>query len=141
MRWTDLSGVSGAHIDHGEPYPVDLQIRVDPILDLLDGVLQQGDCAQGEELGHQRDDHPVGGGECVDGQQPQAGLAVDDDHVVVIRDGAQGAGEHLFAADLGDQLDLRCGEVDIGRQQVDVGNVRVEMSASATATSFSSITL
>ena len=115
--------MGGAQIHHSDQHPVDLQIRVDPVLNLLDGVLQQSDCAQREELSHQRDDHTVGGGERVDGQQPQAGLAVDDDHIVVITHCAQGAGEDLFAANLGDQLDLCCGEVDVGRHQVYPGNV------------------
>src|SRR3712207_7745437 len=39
--------------------PGDLQLRVEPLLDLVDGVDQQRDAAQREELALQRDHHAV----------------------------------------------------------------------------------
>src|SRR5699024_940043 len=73
-----------------------------------------------EELGLEWDDHPVGGGQRVDGEQAERGLAVDEDDIVFVGHLRQGSGQHLLAGDFPDELDLGGREVDIGRQDVDV---------------------
>src|SRR5262249_5927328 len=72
----------------------------------------------------QRDEHAVGTGQRVDGEQSQGRLAVDEDVVVLLHRGAQQPGQRHLAGDLGNELDLGGGQVDVGRQQVqpvDVG--------------------
>ena len=59
------------------------------------------------------------GGERVDGEQAERGLAVDEHDVVVVEDRAQHAGQDLLAGDLADELHLGGGQVDVGRQDVE----------------------
>ena len=80
----DLAAVQGAGVVHRGEDAVDLQARVEPVADLVDRLDEQGDAAQGEELALQRDDHAVRGGQRVDGEQAERGLAVDEDDVVVV---------------------------------------------------------
>ena len=78
-------GMDGARIEHGGKYARDFEVGVQAVLNLLDGVDQQCDGAQREELTNQRNNDTFGGGQCVDGQQAQGGLAVDEDDVVLDR--------------------------------------------------------
>ena len=116
----DLAAVQGAAVVHRGQDAVDGQARVEPVADLLDRLDQQGDAAHGEELALQRDDDPVRGGEGVDRQQAERGLAVDEDDVVVVQQRAQHPGEDHLAGDLADQLHLGRGQVDVGRDDVEV---------------------
>ena len=65
-------------------------------------------------------------GERVDREQAQRGLAVDEDVVVLLQDRSQHPGQGHLAGDLGDQLDLGRGQVDVGRQQVQARDVRLD---------------
>src|SRR5699024_10170423 len=121
----DLAAVQGAGVVHGGEHAIQLQHLVQPVLDLVDGLHQQRHSAQGEEFGGQRDDHAVGGGQRVNGQQAQRRLAVDEHHIVVVDDMAQRALEHLLAGNLVDQLHFGGGQVDVCREQVDVLHVGV----------------
>src|SRR5437870_2209810 len=76
------------------------EVGVETLADLLDGLGEQGDPAQREELALQRDDHPVRRGERVDGEQTERGLAVDDDVVVVRHQRLEGALQGRLAGDL-----------------------------------------
>ena len=109
-----------ARVEHGGEYAGDFEVGVQAVLNLLDGVDQQCDGAQREELTNQRNNDALGGGQRVDGQQTQGGLAVDEDDVVFVADPAQCRGENLLASNLVDQLNFSCGEVNVGGQQVDV---------------------
>ena len=61
----------------------------------------------------------MGGGQSVDGEQSERGLAVHEDDVVLVEDGTQHPLEGLFTSDLVDELDLRGGQVDIGWDDVE----------------------
>ena len=71
-----------------------------------------------ERLALQRDDHLVGRGEPVDGEDPERGRAVDEHDVEAVADGLEGAAERVLAPGAGQEVDLRAGEVD-GRGQHD----------------------
>ncbi|MPN34627.1 hypothetical protein SDC9_182121 [bioreactor metagenome] len=58
-----LTAVQGARVVHRSENPEHLQIGVEALLHLLDGVGEQRDAAQGEELQLQRHQHPVGTGQ------------------------------------------------------------------------------
>ncbi len=58
------------------------------------------------------------GGERVDGEQAQRGLAVDEHDVVVVEHRAQHPGKDLLTGHLAYQLHLRSGQVDVGRNEV-----------------------
>ena len=100
--------------------PLIAQLRVQPVVHLVDGVGQQRQAAQREVLALGRDDHAVRAGQPVDGEQAQRRLAVDQHVVVAVQHRMQRAGQRLLAADLVDQLDLRCRQVDVARHQVHV---------------------
>ena len=77
-----LAGMQGPAVIHGAEDAHDLQIGVEAVGDLGDGVSQQRDAAKREKLAFERHDHVVAGGESVDGQQPKTGGAVNEDEVV-----------------------------------------------------------
>ena len=122
----DLAAVQRAGVVHRGQNSLKLKSRVKPFLDLLDGVHQQRDTAQGEELALQRDDHAVRGGQRVDREQAERRLAVDEDEVVVGQHRREDPGQGLLAGHLVDQLDLGGRQVDVARQQVHAGDVGLE---------------
>src|SRR5690606_38755130 len=114
-----LPGVEGAPVVHRDEDAVELEPGVDPLAHLVDRLHEERDAAQREELGLERDDDAVRGRERVDREQPEGRLAVDEDDVVVLGDRAQHPGERLLAGDLGDEGDLRGGQVDVRRDDVE----------------------
>src|SRR5699024_688845 len=84
--------------------------------------------AESEDLALQRNHEAAGRGECVDGEQTQRRLAVDEDDIVVVDDRAQCATEHLLTRDLTDQLHLRGRQVDVARNQVQTVHVCFEQN-------------
>ena len=121
-----LAAVGGAAVVHGGQDALELEVEVEPLAHLVDGVQQQGHAAQAEELALQRDEHAVRDGQRVDREQAQRRLAVDQDEVVLLADRAQHPGQRHLPGDLVDQLDLGGGEVDVGRQQVQPGHVGLD---------------
>jgi hypothetical protein len=105
---------------HRRQNAIDLQSRVKAIADLVDGLHQECDAPHGEELALQRDDHAVGSGQRIDSQQPQRGLTVDQDDVVVVNERTKDTGQHHLAGNFADQLNLSRGQVDVGREDVEV---------------------
>src|SRR5207249_7287549 len=100
-----------------------LQVEVEPLAHLVDGVQQQRHAAQAEELALQRDQYPVRAGQRVDREQPEGRLAVDQHEVVLVADRPQQPSQRHLPRDLGDQLDLGRGQVDVGGDQVQPGHV------------------
>ena len=115
----DLAAVQRARVVHRAEDAEHLEVGVEPVLHLADGVGEQRDPPQREELALQRHQHPVGRGQRVDGEQAQRGRAVDEDHVVVALDLPEHPRQRLLARDLADQLQLGRREVDVAGQQVD----------------------
>ena len=113
-----LPRVHRARVEHRGQDADDLEIGVEPVLHLVDGVHQQRDPAQREELAGQRDEDALGAGQGVDREQAERRLAVDEDHVVAIEHRLERPAERLLAADLGDQLHLGGRQVDVGREEV-----------------------
>ncbi len=124
-RLHDLPGVQGAPVVHRCEDPVDLQTGVEPVGDLLDRLHEQRHATHREELALERDDHAVRRGEGVDGEEPERGLAVDEDDVVVVEDRTEHTGQDLLAGDLADELHLGRREVDVRGQDVDVRHGRL----------------
>lgn len=111
---------------HGGEDAVELQFRVEPLLDLLDGLGEQRHPAQREELALQRHYDLVSGRQGVHGEQAERGLTVDHDVVVVGHQRLQGALERGLPGHLADELHLGRGEVDVAGQQVHVGDRGLE---------------
>src|SRR5450830_61114 len=102
----DLARMERPRVVHRREDAVDLEARVEPVPDLLDGLDQLRHSAQGEELALERDQHAVRGGERVDREQTERRLAVDEDDVVVVERGPEHSRQDRLAGDLADELDL-----------------------------------
>ena len=96
-----------------------MQARIEPVVHLVDGVGEQRETTKAEILALHRDHHGIRAGQRVHGQQPQRGLAVDEDEVVPVEHRMQRAAECLLASHLGDELDLCGREIDVAGQQVE----------------------
>src|SRR6185312_12544997 len=66
-----LARVQGARVVHGREDAVEFEAGVQPVLHLVDGLDQQCDTAQGEELALERDEHAVARGQGVHRQQSE----------------------------------------------------------------------
>src|SRR5207302_8509013 len=110
----------------GGQNPLEFQLRVKPFPNLVYRLDQERDTAQREELALEGDDHTVRRGQCVDGEQAERRLAVDQDHVVVRQHRGEPPLEGLPTRHLADQLDLGGGQVDVARQQIHADDVRLE---------------
>ena len=85
----------------------------------IDRGEQLGQSFQGVVLALQRDEHRIGGGEGVHGQQPERRRAIDEDVVVAVGDVGDQAGEAPFPGLDRREFDLGSGERDRRRDQVD----------------------
>ena len=115
-----LLGVDGPRVEHGRQDALDLHSRVEVLTDHLERVLKLDQPPHGEILALYGDDHLVGRGQGVDGQQPEAGRRIDADEVVVVDHGRKRLLERALAADLRAHRDLGPGEVDRGDRDVDL---------------------
>ena len=108
-----------AHVEHGAQQALDLQRRIEPLIDALDGIDQRAQAFQRVELALHRHDDRVRRGQRVQRQQRQCRRAVDQDEVVALAQRRQHGLEPLLAHVFAHQLDLDRGQVDIARQQVE----------------------
>ncbi len=125
----DLRGEVGAPVVHGEKDGRDVQPGVEVHLDHLDVLEQLAQPLERVVLALDGDEHLVSRDERVDGEQPEARRAVDEDVVEAL---VRGRVSQLrvdrtvqtgFASDQGDELDLRAGEVDRRRRTPQAGDV------------------
>ena len=74
-------------------------------------------------LGSHLCEYLVGRGQPVDGEDAQRGTAVHDDDVVGALERLEGPGQGVLTPGLGEQVDLGAGEVDRGRQQMQLARL------------------
>ena len=93
---SDLAGDIGrqlrASVEHRQHDALDVEFRVQVVANEIESGQQLGQSFQGVVLALQRDEDRVGGGQCVDGQQPEGRRAIDEDVVVIGRRSRSGAG-------------------------------------------------
>jgi len=111
---------------HGHEYAFDDQFLVEAALHDLNGIEQFAQAFEGEELGLYRNDDRIGCGQCVDRNQAQRGLAVDDDKVVIVFNRFEQRFQHPFAVGVVDHFYFGAHEVDMAGHYVEVGNIRFE---------------
>ena len=75
----DQVGQVVAAVEHGQHDSLQAQAGVEAAADEVDGAHDLADAFQGEELALQRDQDGVGGHQAVQGEQAEAGRAVDQD--------------------------------------------------------------
>ncbi len=112
--------MQGARVVHGHEDPRHRQFRVEAVPDLGDRVVEQREPAETEEFAFHRDEHRVGAGQRVDGEQPERGLAIDEYVVVAVEQRVEHASERLLASDFGDELNLGGRQVDVAGQKIEV---------------------
>ena len=87
----------------------DLERRVEVRLHQLDVAQQLAETLEGVVLALDRDEHLVGGGQAVDGEQAERRRAVDEDEVVVAAHGLERPPQLELPAERGHELDLGAG--------------------------------
>src|SRR5699024_10395504 len=111
-------GEVGAVVHHRQQDAVDLELGVQLPLDLVDGGQQLFQALGGQILRLNGDYDPVGGGQRVDCEHPQGGLAVNQDMGILSLHGVQilpqdGLPDHSVY-----QRHLHAGELNVGGHQV-----------------------
>ena len=116
--------MQGSGVEHRDEDAAEGETEVESVAHLLDRVGEQRQTAQTEVLALHRDDHCVGAGKGVHGEQPERWLAIDQNDVVAVENGMQRPAEGLFASDFADELDLGGRQIDVRRQKVEVLDAR-----------------
>ena len=120
----DLLGEPGPGVVHREHDAADVERRVEVRLHQRDVAQQLTETLERVVLALDRDDHVVGRGQAVDGQQPERRRAVDEGEVVVVAHRVERPLELQLAGERRDQLDLGAGEVDGRRDDEEVLHAR-----------------
>ena len=116
----DIGGQLGPAVEHRQDDALDREVGVEVVADEIERGEQLGQSFQGVVLALERDEHGVGGGQGVDGQQPERRRAVDEDVVVVgPRSSPSRRARPALAALDGRELDLGTGERDRRRDDVE----------------------
>src|SRR5580658_948449 len=113
-------------IIHGHQDTFDGQSGIQAALYDLDRIQQFTQTFQGKKLCLDRHDHGVRSGEGVNGDQAQRRGAIDDNEIIFVLYGFQDPLEYTFAVRVVDHLDLVSYKVDMGGNDVEVGNLRFE---------------
>ena len=114
----DLLGIVGAVVHHRQQYAVDLELGIELLLHLIYGLEQLFQALGGQILRLDGDYDPVGGGQRVDREHPQGGLAVNQDMGILSLHGVQILPQDGLAAHGVHQRNLHAGELDVGGHQV-----------------------
>ncbi len=114
-----LTSVQSPGVEHRDDDTGQLELGIETIVHLFDGVVEECQAAQAEVLAFHRNDDRIGAGQCIHREQAKRRLAVDEHVVVPIENRVQHASQGLLTSDLGDQLDLGGRKVDVAGQQVE----------------------
>ena len=122
----DLRMDARASVEHRDDEAFDIQGRIQAALDDADRLEQLAQALEREEFRLDRDHDGIRCRQAVDRDQAEGGGAVDDDVVVVVSDDGEGLAEHGFPFGGIEQFDLRADEVDMGRDQVQALELRLD---------------
>ena len=114
----DVRGQLGSAVVHRQDDALDRQIGVEVVANELECGQQLGQSFQGVVLALERDEHGIGGGQRIDGQQPERRRTIDQDVVVVGGHAAEQSLEAALPALDGRKLDFGAGELDCRRHHV-----------------------
>jgi hypothetical protein len=113
-----LPGEVRSIIVHSEEHAFELEGGLEGVANPVDGVKELGDPFQGEELALDGNQHGVGGGEGVYGEQVEGGRTVDEDEVIGSAGGLELLAKPGFAVFEVDKLDVGGYQVFVGRDEV-----------------------
>ena len=115
----DVGGQVRPAVEHRQDDALQGERRIEVVADEIDGAEQLGQPFECVVLALERHEDRVGGGECIDGEQPERWRAVDEDVVVAIRDASDEATEAAFARFEWRELDFGPGQRDRRGDDVD----------------------
>ena len=115
----DIGGQVRAAVVHGQQHAPELESRVQVIANEIERGEQLGQSFQRVVLTLERDQHGVGGGQGVHGQESERWRAVDEDVVVAVGDLAHEASQATFPGLDRCQFDLGAGQGDGGWHDVE----------------------
>ncbi len=121
-----LIGEAEPGIIHGQQESFDLESRLQSALDDSDGVEELGNAFEGEIFRLHWNDHGVSGSECVDGDNPERGGAVDEYIIIIILNRGQYSEERLFTFAAVHELHFRADQVDARANHVEAFDVRLD---------------
>ena len=135
-QFEDFLGVQRPGLVNRRQDAADPEPRVELGLDPLDRVMEQLHALHPEVLALERDEHFVGRHQGVDAEQTQGRWTVDHHEVVLFLPRRQLLLQKGLTSHLGDELDLRTGELDVRGHEVNAevavldhmpeGDLRVE---------------
>ena len=114
----DFFGKVGAVVHHRQQDAVDLELGVQLPLDLVDGGQQLLQPLGGQVLRLDGDYNPASGGQSVDREHPQGGLAVDEDMGILSLHGVQILPQDGLPAHGVHQRDLHARQLDVSGHEV-----------------------
>ena len=100
--------------------PANPSLRVQPGLDELDRAEQLREPLERVVLGLHRHDHPVGGGERIDGQRAERRRTVEEDEAVALTRAGERALQVALPVLVARELDRHAGEVVLGGDELEI---------------------
>ena len=92
----DLQRQARAPIEHCQDNPEYGQAGIQPLTDELDGLYKVSQPLERVELALQRHQHPIGGDQRINGQQPKRRRAIDDDVLSPVTFGGECIAKPVF---------------------------------------------
>ena len=113
QRSANIFGQIGSVIHHRHDNAVDGQLGIDAPPHHLDVFDQGNQALEGEMLGLNRDQHTVRGGQCPDGQHPEAGHTVDQAVVIAFFQRFQHIAQNRLTAHYVGQAHIHARQLDV----------------------------
>src|SRR5688572_13632304 len=113
-----------AGVEHGQEDAVEGEALVQRPPNEVDRLQQVREAFQGVVFALKGNQDAVGSREGIDGEEPEGGRAIEQDHVVLPRDLAERALEARLAGHLADELDFRADELRVRGREGEAGDVR-----------------
>lgn len=105
-------------VHHRQQNAVDLQLGIELPPHFCNRAHELGQSLRGEIAWLRRNDYAVCGGERIDGRHAERGHTVNQNAVILFSERLQSLAKHIFSAENAGQPNIKCGELDIGRNKV-----------------------
>src|SRR5437868_15279801 len=79
----DLERETRPAIKHRQDDSIDPEAGIEPLPNQLHGLEQMSEPFESIELALKRNDHPIGGDQGIDGEEPERRGAIDDDMLII----------------------------------------------------------
>ena len=106
-------------VEHRQQHAFDVERRIEADADAAHRADEIGEAFEGEVLAVERNQHGIGGDECVQRQQPERRRAVDQDVVVALANAREKLADAFLAVRQRNELDLSAGQVLVRRDHIE----------------------